>query len=224
MRLAERGAYRDLLDYQWEMGRLPNDLDRLARLLGCSRQEFDDVWPAIADKFVLVDGFLVNKRLEEHRVKAIEQRERKIQAAKRTNAKRYGERAIEESHTDSHSDTLSASPPSPSPSPSPEKEPEQRRKATDVASRDAERGTRIPLPFPVDDSMLSWAAREVPNVDVKAATAEFEDYWKAVPGAKGKKLDWLSTWRNRMRDVAKREKPRHFCPPVEPRRSREFPS
>lgn len=221
MRLAERGAYRDLLDYQWEMGKLPNDHDRLARLLGCSRSEFDDVWPAIADKFTLIDGSLFNKRLEEHRDKAVRQRDRKVAAAQSTNAKRYGERAREDSHTDSLSDTLSASPPSPSPSP--EKEPEQRRKATDVAKRLAERGSRIALPFPITADMQSWAAGEVPNVDLKAATAEFEDYWKGVPGAKGRKLDWESTWRNRMREVAARSSkwtPRVQAEPV--RRAREF--
>src|SRR3954470_15644100 len=59
------------------------------------------------------------------------------------------------------------------------------RKRADVDSKiTGERGTRIPLPFPVDDDMRAWAAKETPNVDVKAATAEFEDYWKAVPGVK----------------------------------------
>lgn len=200
MRLAERGAYRDLLDYQWEMQKLPRDPDRLARLLGCSRQEFDEIWPAIADKFVVDGAFILNKRLEEHRDKAIRQRDKKIEAANKTNAKRYGERAVEVSLTETHSDTLSASPPSPSPSPS--KKTEQRRKATDDA-----RGTRIQIPFDVTDVMREWAHHQFPNVDVKAATAEFEDYWRGVPGQKGRKTDWEATWRNRIREVSGRVKP-----------------
>jgi len=121
MRLAERGAYCDLLFYQWEMGELPSDPTRLARLLGTDREEFQEIWPAIASKFIEKDGRLLNKRLEQHRLKAIAQRQKKIDAAKTTNNKRYGERASNGSLSDtvngSLSDTLSASPPSPSPSP-----------------------------------------------------------------------------------------------------------
>lgn len=31
--------------------------------------------------------------------------------------------------------------------------------------------------------------------------AEFVDYWIGVPGSRGLKLNWLATWRNRVRDV-----------------------
>lgn len=120
MRLAERGAYRELLDYQWEMGKLPSDHDRLARLLGITLDEFAELWPAIKDKFAEDAGFLVNKRLEEHRVKALTQRDKKRAAAAQTNAKRYaqrdGQRHAKRAQDDSLSDTHSASPPSPSPS------------------------------------------------------------------------------------------------------------
>lgn len=34
--------------------------------------------------------------------------------------------------------------------------------------------------------------------------AEFVDYWIGVPGSRGVKLDWLATWRNRVRDIAAR--------------------
>lgn len=34
---------------------------------------------------------------------------------------------------------------------------------------------------------------------VRVLADEFRDYWTAVPGAKGCKLDWLATWRNRVR-------------------------
>jgi hypothetical protein len=27
----------------------------------------------------------------------------------------------------------------------------------------------------------------------------FCDYWRGIPGAKGRKLDWVATWRNWMR-------------------------
>ena len=35
--------------------------------------------------------------------------------------------------------------------------------------------------------------------DVPNMWAEFVDYWVAVPGQRGVKLDWLATWRNDVR-------------------------
>lgn len=120
--LAERGAYRELLDYQWEMGALPNDPVRLARLLAITPEEFTPIWAAIRDKFEIVEGRLINNRLEEHRKKAVDQLTKKIKGAEATNAKRYGQRQDPTAHSasdsESHSDTLTVSPPSPSPSPS----------------------------------------------------------------------------------------------------------
>jgi uncharacterized protein YdaU (DUF1376 family) len=70
--LAERGAYTDLLFYAWDMGELPDDPSRLARMLGISVQEFEAVWPAIRHKFaVTASGGIVNERMERERERAI---------------------------------------------------------------------------------------------------------------------------------------------------------
>ncbi|WP_141693408.1 hypothetical protein [Curtobacterium sp. UCD-KPL2560] len=61
------------------------------------------------------------------------------------------------------------------------------------------RASRIPEGFAITDDMRSWARAEVPLVNVDAKLAEFVDYWVAVPGQKGVKTDWISTWRNGMR-------------------------
>ena len=61
------------------------------------------------------------------------------------------------------------------------------------------RGTRCPDPFLVTGPMREWAAEEAPLVDVKATTAAFVDYWRALPGQRGVKLDWQATWRNWLR-------------------------
>lgn len=37
---------------------------------------------------------------------------------------------------------------------------------------------------------------------VDKAWAEFKDYWIAIPGQRGTKLDWSATWRNRVRQIA----------------------
>lgn len=63
------------------------------------------------------------------------------------------------------------------------------------------KGTRIPEPFDVSKDLLAWAEQEVPWLDTDKATKEFVDYWRGVPGQKGRKLDWDATWRNRMREL-----------------------
>lgn len=41
---------------------------------------------------------------------------------------------------------------------------------------------------------LGWSSSEIFN-----EALVFRDYWMATPGAKGRKTDWLATWRNWMR-------------------------
>lgn len=58
------------------------------------------------------------------------------------------------------------------------------------------RGTRVPADFQPDGAMLAWAALKRPDVDPVFETEKFTNYWKAIPGAKGRKLDWPATWNN----------------------------
>lgn len=61
------------------------------------------------------------------------------------------------------------------------------------------RGTRIPEPFIVNGEMRSWAAEEVPDLDVDRSTRAFVDYWRAKAGKEATKVDWVATWRNWLR-------------------------
>lgn len=68
MSLAARGAYIDLLCYQWENGTVPEDLARIARLIGATTAELEQVWPQLADRFPpMRGGGLQNPRLENER-------------------------------------------------------------------------------------------------------------------------------------------------------------
>lgn len=40
-----------------------------------------------------------------------------------------------------------------------------------------------------------------PDLDPEKLFEEFADYWKAVPGARGRKKDWLATFRNHIRNL-----------------------
>lgn len=143
--LAERGAYTDLLFLSWEIGALPKDTARLARLVGCSVEEFADVWGAIQGKFTETEEGLINSRLEQHREDNISFRDAKSRGghSRATTAQRQNGRFTAGRHQHATStppahnqqehqhNTISSTsiapgpspakhqPPSPSPSPSP---------------------------------------------------------------------------------------------------------
>jgi len=63
------------------------------------------------------------------------------------------------------------------------------------------RGTRLPEDFPITDALASWAREHAPMTGPMDHDA-FCDYWRGVPGAKGRKVDWDATWRNWMRKAS----------------------
>lgn len=94
-----------------------------------------------------------------------------------------------------------------------ERTPEERtqeEKQQHATPRADTRGTRLPDDFCLNSEMREWAAKSVPHVDLSLALAEFVDYWRGVPGQRGRKLDWLGTWRNRMRELEGRKNGKHL--------------
>lgn len=61
----EKGVYVDFLCYQHQNKGLPNDIKRLARIASMSEREFAPIWVKVKEKFVLVDGVLINLKLAE---------------------------------------------------------------------------------------------------------------------------------------------------------------
>lgn len=62
---AEKGVYIDLLAHQHQDGFLPSEINRLAKMVGISEQDFIVIWETLKDKFFNLDGKLYNKKLEE---------------------------------------------------------------------------------------------------------------------------------------------------------------
>lgn len=62
------------------------------------------------------------------------------------------------------------------------------------------RGTRLPADF-IPNAACELVARELKlnRGQWQMALAEFRDYWDAVPGVRGTKLDWHGTFRNNLR-------------------------
>jgi len=62
------------------------------------------------------------------------------------------------------------------------------------------RATRLPTDWKPTPEMIEFCANERPELQVKDVVDSFRDYWIAAPGAKGRKADWLATWRNWVRN------------------------
>jgi hypothetical protein len=64
------------------------------------------------------------------------------------------------------------------------------------------RATRMPAGAPLTDEFISIAIElGASRAAIPKIWAEFVDYWCALPGTRGTKLDWPATWRNRLRQV-----------------------
>ena len=61
------------------------------------------------------------------------------------------------------------------------------------------RGSRLPQGWQPAYDLCEWAMHERPDLDHDRELASFNDYWRALPGAKGVKLDWPATYRNWIR-------------------------
>jgi uncharacterized protein YdaU (DUF1376 family) len=86
--LVARGAYRELLDAQWDMGTLPADPRELRLIVAATPKEWAMCWPLLESKMpVFPDGRRRNPRLEAHRVKAAELIKKQRNGAAATNAK-----------------------------------------------------------------------------------------------------------------------------------------
>ena len=91
--LAARGAYRELLDAQWDLGSLPAEPGQLRALAGATPREWNTAWRFIESKMPLgEDGRRRNARLEAHRKRAVEILERRSAAGAAGNAARWGTR------------------------------------------------------------------------------------------------------------------------------------
>ena len=68
----ERSLYLLLLGYQWSLGSLPADLAKLRKLVAWDEANFARYSPAILSKFEQQGDRLLNRRLELHRIRAVE--------------------------------------------------------------------------------------------------------------------------------------------------------
>lgn len=75
----ERAIYRELLDAQWDMGVLPEAIEKLAKIVAISEEEFSSCWPVVKPKFTKCAGGIRNAKLEQHRKKSLKIRKLRAQ-------------------------------------------------------------------------------------------------------------------------------------------------
>ena len=119
----EVGHYIRLLVIQWDSGGLPSELNRLEFISpGLGR-----VWEMLCEKFpVCEDGLRRNLRMEQHRAKAFELKELRVNAGReggsktQANRKQTGKQNSSKPQANGVANGVAkVKPPSPSPSPSP---------------------------------------------------------------------------------------------------------
>lgn len=71
-----------------------------------------------------------------------------------------------------------------------------------TAKRGADRGTRLPEDWMPSEEDRAFAADL--GLDSMVTAEEFRDFWTSVPGARGRKLNWSKTFRNRCRELGRR--------------------
>lgn len=151
------------------------------------------------------DEFIVHDYLDWNpsRVEIQEQRDRRAAASRKANGARWGSRNGSDSESDPDpgcdaQEQVITDPPVPVPP--------LDLKIQERASTKRKKGTRIPIPFDVTETMAAWAATPdgAPGVNWDRETHKFVDYWRSKPGVAGVKLDWPATWRNWMRTASER--------------------
>jgi uncharacterized protein YdaU (DUF1376 family) len=112
--LEQRGAYTDLLFFQWDTGPLPAETNELARMLGASPEQFSSIWSSIGSKFKTVNGTIQNLRVEIERKKS--RKKRKVYREKaKTAANARWHKGKKKNASSMHEAMLEDCPPNPNP-------------------------------------------------------------------------------------------------------------
>jgi hypothetical protein len=192
-----RGVYIEILALLWKSSTcsLPDDIDRLSRIVGLPRNEFEKAWNEIQfpgqKMLVQMRGKIYSKRLKNEMTNLLDVSRKRSDAARYRWEREFNANASvlhmqNNAITDTDTDTDTEK----------EKKKEKKRKA----ARPPKVST-IPSNFKITDPMRVWFEQQnFKYCEIESATAEFVDYW----ASEGKtKKDWVATWRNGMRKTEK---------------------
>lgn len=207
--LAERGAYRALIDEYWEnQGPICADERKLCRMIGAFPDEWEDVRDAVLAFFEVVDGKLVHGRIDEEIEKAVSTHEAKKERIAKARAAKQKKKSDADSVEDSSDynsvdspvislvdrafTELNTSTPTPSPSPTHvtnvTQEPREARK----------RAARLPEGWVLPDDWRPYAEqRGLDPPSINRLAEEMYTWSRTSP--KGAKREWHLVWQNWVR-------------------------
>jgi uncharacterized protein YdaU (DUF1376 family) len=214
---AEHGGYLLLIGHCWTSGgMLPTDDERLRRIARCSPLEWRKGRDTILSFFRLVDGVYRHKRVDIELARSAEISEMRSKAGIEGNAKRWQKdrkpianrsqigSQNDPNHSHSHRKRDDATASSATHEASDERshanglEPSHR----DSPAKAGTRGTRCPADWRPDEANCRRCIEL--GLGLETSIIEFRNYWCAIPGSKGLKLDWQATFYNRCSEVAGR--------------------
>lgn len=165
------------------------------------------MWESRADGFQFHEWAVYQPSKEEVEAERAAARERmKAVRAKRKGTSKGSEEV--RANFEGTSEEVRSTPTQPSPAqPEPSKE-----GSSSPRKRGTTKGERIPEPFVVTGEMRAAITAECEGLDVDWQTRRFVDYWRAQPGQRGVKSDWVATWRNWMRRAHEEAGKRRLTP------------
>ena len=199
----ERSIYRDLMDLYYDTeSMLPLDIRWICRrILATSNDESTGVQQVLNEFFDKTAAGWYHSRCEEELEKYRSNNSQKAEAGKASAAKRalMRQQALNARSTNderqSNGDSTNQSTINQS-------------TIQPLKEKASPSGSRLAPDWSLPDDWKTWAEQERPELDVLTQAASFADYWHGVAGAKGRKADWLATWRNWIRNSNAGSRPR----------------
>jgi uncharacterized protein YdaU (DUF1376 family) len=186
--MLQHGAYTLLIDACYDREQFPTRAEAIDWTWASSTAEIEAVDFVLSKFFTLEDDRYVQKRIKEEIAAYHETSETNKRIAAEREAKRKA--ALTDRARSVHE-----APPNQEPITN-NQEPYSVPKGTGRASPN---GSRLPADWSMPDEWAEFCKTERPDLIPSEVACRFADYWHGVAGAKGRKADWLATWRNWVR-------------------------
>jgi uncharacterized protein YdaU (DUF1376 family) len=194
----EVSLYNWMLTLYYELGPFPSDPVRCYRIVRCeSDEQKRTVDFLLANFFVRQEDGWYQERAEQEKVRAAQRHDQACERGKHSAAARltkYGtsqpisRKAFETlSKRSGNASELTTTTTTTTPT------------TITTTTKEKSRGSRFAL-TQLPDDWKTFCKTTRADLDPASVFASFGDYWRAVPGAKGCKLDWAATWRNWVRN------------------------
>lgn len=185
----EFGIYNLILDAYYDREQAPTLMEATRWARARTEEEKSAVLAVLDEFFELRDERFYQNRVEEELAAYHKKAERNREVG------RLGGRPVTQTETEqSNSETQTVSKQEPKDNPNHKPLTINHNKESSAA-----RGTRLPDDWRPSPEDQAFCKKERPDLRLSEVTGRFYDYWIAVPGAKGRKIDWSATWRNWVR-------------------------